>query len=429
MLDPRQLRDDIESLAQRLSRRGHTLDIASFKALEAERRRTDVAMQKMQAERRRASKRIGELVRDGIPVEQARQGQAEVLQKIAGQLEQLESASRQIHERLELFLADIPNPPHTQTPDGLGEEHNPELMRWGQPRPPDGLRDHVALGGDEALNFERAATLAGARFSVLEGSLAHLHRALGQFMLDLHTREHGYREIYVPYLANAQALFGTGQLPKFEADLFRTQDEYYLIPTGEVPLTNLLRGRILEPQAVATPLRYVCHSPCFRREAGSYGRNVRGLIRQHQFDKVELVQGVRAADASAALESMCAHAEAVLRRLELPYRKVALCAGELGFAACRGYDLEVWMAGSGHYCEISSCSDCGDFQARRLMARWRNPDRPRPEYLHTLNGSGVAIGRCLAALMEQHQQPDGSIAVPAALRPYMDGAGSIQPGD
>ncbi len=431
MLDPAQLREHSEVIAQRLAQRGYTLDIKTYTNLEAERRQTDMTTQKMQGERRQASKRIGELVREGIPIERARQQQAEALKKISAQLERLETKNRQIHGQLESFLAEIPNIPDEQAPAGLREEDNKELLRWGQPRAPDGLRDHVALGAENSLNFERATSLAGARFSVLEGSLAQLHRALGQFMIELHTEVHAYREIYVPYLANAQALFGTGQLPKFEADLFRTQDEsaYYLIPTGEVPLSNLFRDRILEAEELATPLRYVCHSPCFRREAGSYGRDVRGLIRQHQFDKVELVQGARGTDAKAALESMCSHAEEVLKRLELPYRKVALCAGELGFSACRGYDLEVWMAAGNRYLEISSCSDCGDFQARRMMARWRNPDSGRTEYLHTLNGSGVAVGRCLAALMEQHQCPDGSIAVPPALRPYMRGAHSIRPGD
>ncbi len=432
MLDLKQLRDAPVEVAKRLAERGHTLDIAAFTALDTERRQADIASQQMQAERRSTSKHIGDLVRGGMSAQEARQSQEATLQKIASQLEQLEARSRELNGQIERFIALIPNPPHTQTPDGLAEEDNPEVLRWGEPRlSDDGLRDHISLGGEGALNLERAAVLAGSRFAVLEGVLARLHRALSQLMLDLHTEEHGYRELYVPYLANAESLFGTGQLPKFEDELFRTRgrDGYYLIPTGEVPLANMLRDCILKPQQIATPLRYTCHSPCFRREAGSYGRDVRGLIRQHQFDKVELVQVARAEDASAALEDMCTHAEEVLRRLELPYRKVVLCAGELSFAACRGYDLEVWMAASARYREISSCSDCGDFQARRLMARWRDPERGDLAYLHTLNGSGVAVGRCLAALMEQHQRADGSIAVPVALRRYMGGADSIRPGD
>ena len=316
-----------------------------------------------------------------------------------------------------------PLPP--EVPEGASEEDNLEVARWGEPRAFDfPVKDHVDLGARGGLlDFDDATKIAGSRFAVLRGPLARLHRALIQFMLDLHTLEHGYTEVNVPYLANADSLRGTGQLPKFEEDLFRVVRDpvLYLIPTAEVPVTNLVRDAIVD----ALPLRFVCHSPCFRSEAGSYGRDTRGMIRQHQFEKVELVQMVAPEASSAVLEALTGHAETVLQRLGLPYRKVLLCGGDLGFSSLKTYDLEVWLPGQQKYREISSCSNFGDFQARRLMARWRNPADGKPEYLHTLNGSGLAVGRALVAVMENYQQADGSIAVPEALRAYMGGVERI----
>jgi seryl-tRNA synthetase len=338
-----------------------------------------------------------------------------------------EDQLRELQEELNHFLAGIPNVPDEGVPAGKDDNDNVEIRTWGTPREfsfeP---QDHVALG--EALNgmdFEAATNLAHSRFVVMRGQVARLHRALAQFMLDLHTEEHGYTEAYVPYLVNADALYGTGQLPKFEADLFRVESEkpLYLIPTAEVPVTNLIANSILD--AAELPLKVVCHTPCFRSEAGSYGRDTRGMIRQHQFDKVELVQVVRPEDSDAALDALTGHAEKVLQLLELPYRTMALCGGDMGFSATRTYDLEVWLPGQQKFREISSCSNTRDFQARRMQARWRNPETGKPEPVHTLNGSGLAVGRALIAVMENYQREDGSITVPTILKPYMRGLDKI----
>ena len=424
MLDPKLLRGELDATAARLARRGYSLDMARFGAMELERKTFQIRTQELQNERNTRSKAIGRAKATGQDIQP-------LLGEIAGlgdALAEAESTLAILQARLLDLQLGIPNIPHTTTPDGVGEADNVEVRRWGEPRffafTP---RDHVDLGGEGGLDFEAGATLTGARFVVIHGQLARLHRALIQFMLDLHTQEHGYREVYVPYLVNAESLRGTGQLPKFEVDLFKVGNEagYYLIPTAEVPVTNLARDRILEGERL--PLRYVCHTPCFRSEAGSYGKDVRGMIRQHQFEKVELVQIVRPEESYAALEALTQHAEQVLRRLELPYRVVALCAGDLGFASAKTYDLEVWLPGQGNYREISSCSNFEDFQARRLQARWRNPKTGKPELAHTLNGSGLAVGRTLVAMMENHQDERGHIRIPAALQPYLSGLTAIVP--
>jgi seryl-tRNA synthetase len=373
----------------------------------------------LQAERNASAKAIGKAKAAGADI-------APLLAAVEagkGRLDTLTAELHGIQARLDDFLSRIPNLPDADVPEGTSEADNREVHRWGSPREfafP--VRDHVDLG--EALgqlDFDAAIRITGARFMVLSGPLARLHRGLIQFMLDTHTRQHGYREVYVPYLVNAQSLFGTGQLPKFAEDLFRldTDPPWYLIPTAEVPVTNLARDQILRAEQL--PLKFVCHSPCFRSEAGSHGRDTRGMIRQHQFEKVELVQLVAPAESAAALETLRRHAETILELLELPYRTVALCGGDLGFSAAKTYDLEVWLPSQQTYREISSCSNFRDFQARRLQARWRNPGTGKPELLHTLNGSGLAVGRTLVALLENHQQADGSIAVPGALRPYLGG--------
>jgi seryl-tRNA synthetase len=346
---------------------------------------------------------------------------------IGAALKQAETELEQLQRELEEIALGIPNVPHASVPDGKDERDNKEVRRWGEPRKFDFTpKDHVDVGAAlELLDFDTAAKIAGARFVVMSGALARLHRALIQFMLDLHTREHGYTETYVPYLVNAESMRGTGQLPKFEADLFGVKGEqgYYLIPTAEVPVTNIVRDTIVEPGDM--PRRYVCHTPCFRSEAGSYGKDTRGMIRQHQFEKVELVQIVRPADSYRALEELTGHAEQVLQRLELPYRVVALCAGDMGFAAAKTYDLEVWLPGQDRYREISSCSNFEDFQARRMQARWRNPETGKPELVHTLNGSALAVGRTLVAILENNQEADGHVRVPQALRPYLGGLDRI----
>ena len=419
MLDPRLLRSDLEQVAAALARRGMTLDVAELRGLEDQRKALQVETERLQAERNARSKAIGQAKAQGADVEPLKA-------EVAALIEQLDSAKVQldfIQERIYNLLVELPNLPDADVPDGAGESANVEIRRWGAPPEFDfAPRDHVALGALHGLlDLDAAAKLTGARFSVLYGALARLQRALIQFMLDVHTREHGYQEVYVPYLVNAESLRGTGQLPKFEADLFRLTGEpsYYLIPTAEVPVTNLARGEILDPETL--PYRYVCHTPCFRAEAGAYGKDMRGLIRQHQFEKVELVQFVMPEVSEAALEALTQHAEAILKRLKLPYRVVALCTGDLGFAAARTYDLEVWLPGQGRYREISSCSNFRDFQARRMQARWRNPKTKRPELLHTLNGSALAVGRTLIGVMENYQDKDGLIKVPHALRPYLNG--------
>jgi len=419
MLDPRLLRSDIEAVRRALARRGFELDVARYEALESRRKALQTRVQELQSRRNARSKAIGRAKAAGEDIAPLR----EEVAAIGRELEAAEGELRALLAELEAFQLAIPNLPHESVPDGADESANREVRRWGEPPAFDfEPLDHVALGARHGwLDFEAAARLSGARFVVLRGEAARLQRALIQFMLDLHTREHGYTEVYVPYLVHREALVGTGQLPKFEEDLFRVEAEppFWLVPTAEVPVTNLVRETILRAEAL--PLRYVCHTPCFRAEAGAYGRDTRGMIRQHQFEKVELVQIVRPAESYEALEALTGHAEAVLRRLELPYRVVSLCAGDLGFAAAKTYDLEVWLPGQGRYREISSCSNFEAFQARRMQARWRNPDTGRPEPVHTLNGSGLAVGRTLVAILENYQQADGSVVVPAALRPYLGG--------
>ncbi|HET9818248.1 MAG TPA: serine--tRNA ligase [Rhodanobacteraceae bacterium] len=485
MLDPVLLRAHLAETAARLKTRGYKLDIASIESLEADRKRLATETQELQALRNARSKAIGQAKAKGEDV-------APIMAEVAGigdKLKANESALAEVQGKLSAIALGIPNLPDESTPVGKGESENVEVSRWGTPRAFDfAVKDHVELGARHGwLDGEAGAKLSGARFTVLRGQLAHLHRALAQFMLDLHTREHGYTECNVPLLVNPETMQGTGQLPKFVDDLFgtyerinpewdepalgapkaaiavmnaavelearlRTFDEneedagkkahrefknfeeslvayqdnlrqYFLIPTAEVSLTNLVRDSIVEADAL--PMKVTAHTPCFRAEAGSYGKDVKGMIRQHQFEKVELVQIVEPSKSFEALEELTGHAEKVLQKLELPYRKVALCTGDMGFTAVKTYDLEVWLPSQGTWREISSCSNCTDFQARRMQARWRNPATGKPELVHTLNGSGLAVGRCLIAVMENGQNADGSITVPEALRPYMDGAEQI----
>lgn len=426
MLDIKAVRQDPQAIAEQLSRRGFTFDAATFTALDAERKQADMDSQALLAERKRASKTIGQLVSQGVSVDEAKAQVNVVLEKIASQLDDLTEQAKAVQAKLDDFLLGLPNLLAADVPDGKREEDNVEVDRWGTPRTFEfTVRDHVELGEHlQQLDTETAGKITGSRFSVMYGPLARLHRALAQFMLNLHTVEHGYREIYVPYIVNRESLRGTGQLPKFEEDLFKLQgeQEYYLVPTAEVPVTNVARDRIFEEAELGEHgIRFACHTPCFRSEAGSYGRDTRGMIRQHQFEKVELVQLVRPDQSAAALEALTGHAERVLQLLELPYRKMALCAGDTGFSAQRTYDLEVWLPAQDTYREISSCSSFGDFQARRMQARWRNPATGKPELLHTLNGSGLAVGRTLVAILENYQQEDGGVCVPAVLQPYMGG--------
>ena len=424
MLDPRLLRNDLDKTTRLLARRGYTLDTSQFLALEEKRKALQVRTQELQAERNTRSKSIGRAKAAGEDI-------APLLKEVEGLGDQLKAADEQlgtIRDELNDILMGIPNIPHDSVPDGRDEEDNTEMRRWGEPRTFDfDVKDHVDLG--EALgqlDFETAARLSGSRFCTMQGPLARLHRSLIHFMLDTHSREHGYTEVYVPYLVNSDSLRGTGQLPKFEQDLFAMRGEpgLYLIPTAEVPVTNLARGEIIADDAM--PRRFVAHTPCFRSEAGSYGKDTRGMIRQHQFEKVELVQMVRPAESWDALEALTGHAEAILQQLDLPYRVVTLCTGDIGFSAAKTYDIEVWLPGQQKYREISSCSNFLDFQARRMQARWRNPETGKPELLHTLNGSGLAIGRTLVAVMENYQQADGSISVPPVLQPYMGGVDLIK---
>ncbi len=424
MLDPRLLRTDLDATASNLARRGFTLDVATFEALENRRKALQVRTQELQNERNTRSKAIGKAKAAGEPVEPL---MAEV-GRLGDELKQAERDLEAVQTELQALALRIPNLLHESVPDGADEGANVELKRWGEPRALDFVaKDHVDLGeGLGGMDFAAAAKISGARFAVLKGGLARLHRALIQFMLDTHTREHGYTEVYAPYLVNADSLRGTGQLPKFEQDLFRVESGesvFYLIPTAEVPVTNLGRDVIFEPAEL--PMKLVCHTPCFRSEAGAYGKDTRGLIRQHQFEKVELVQLVPPQDSWQAHEELTRHAEVILERLELPYRRVVLCAGDTGFSSAKTYDLEVWLPGQGKYREISSCSNFVDFQARRMLARWRNPATGKPELLHTLNGSGLAVGRTLVAVMENYQQADGRIAVPEALQPYLGGLALI----
>jgi len=425
MLDPALLRTRLAETAARLKEtRGFTLDVAAVEALESQRKQLSTDTQELQNLRNTRSKAIGQAKAKGEDV-------APLMAEVAGlgdKLKANELALAEVQAKLSDIALLIPNIPHASVPIGQDENHNQEISRWGTPRSFDfAVKDHVDLGVRHGwLDGEAGAKLSGARFTVLRGQLAQLHRALGQFMIDLHTREHGYLECNVPVLVNSDAMFGTTQLPKFEEDLFATQvgdSRRYLIPTAEVSLTNLVRDTIQEADAL--PLRLAAHSLCFRAEAGSYGRDVRGMIRQHQFEKVEMVQVARASESYAQLEEMVGQAEKVLQKLNLPYRKLLLCTGDMGFQSSKTYDLEVWLPSQNTYREISSCSNCEDFQARRLQARVRNPETNKPELVHTLNGSGLAIGRTLIAVMENYQNADGSITVPEALRPYMHGAASI----
>ncbi len=424
MIDPKLLRNELEQTATRLARRGYTLDTQLFNTLEKKRKKLQIHTQELQNERNSHAKAIGHTKASGQDIQP-------LLNKVTGLSEALKQAESEL-EALQIQISNlqlgIPNLPHDSTPTGTSEADNTEIRRWNEPHHfKFNIRDHVDLGEEGGLDFNAAAKLTGSRFTVIHGQLARLHRALTQFMLNLHTQEHGYQEIYVPYLVNADSLRGTGQLPKFEADLFKLSGElnYYLIPTAEVPVTNLVRDCIIDAKHL--PLRYVCHTPCFRSEAGSYGKDVRGMIRQHQFEKVELVQIVRPEESYTALEALTQHAETVLQRLELPYRVVALCTGDIGFSSAKTYDLEVWLPGQQKYREISSCSNFEDFQARRMRARWRNPTTNKPELVHTLNGSGLAVGRTLVAVMENYQNEQGHIRIPTALKPYLNGLDTIIP--
>lgn len=422
MLDPKVLRAQPELIAQQLARRGFVFDLAQFQALEARRKQLQTETEQAQAERNAGSKRIGQAKAKGEDVTPILESMDALKRRLADN----EQALSVLQSEFETLLLGLPNLPHASVPDGKDEHANVEVRRWGEPRALANAKDHADLG--EALglmDFAVAAKLTGARFTVLRGGLARLHRALAQFMLDVHTQEHGYEEMVVPYMVNADSLRGTGQLPKFGEDLFalKGEQDWRLIPTAEVPLTNLVRDEILAPEAL--PKKWVAHTPCFRSEAGSAGRDTRGMIRQHQFDKVELVQIVEPSKSYEALEQLTGHAEAILRKLELPYRVLALCTGDMGFGAAKTYDLEVWLPSQQRYREISSCSNCEDFQARRMLARYRHPDTKKPELVHTLNGSGLAVGRTLVAILENYQRPDGGVTVPAALRPYMNGAEAI----
>ncbi|WP_019623492.1 serine--tRNA ligase [Thioalkalivibrio thiocyanoxidans] len=425
MLDIRSLRQDLDATVAALASRGFELDRERFESLEARRKALQVRTQELQNERNTRSKGIGQAKARGEDIEPLK---AEV-GRLGDELKQCEADLHAVQQELDALLMRIPNLPQKDVPVGKDEEANVELRREGTPREFDFTpRDHVDLGLPGGwLDFEAAVRVAGSRFVVMRGDMARLHRALTQFMLDLHTQQHGYQETYVPYLANPESLEGTGQLPKFDEDLFSVDcdQRFRLIPTAEVTLTNLVREQILE--AGALPLKMTAHTPCFRSEAGSYGRDVRGLIRQHQFEKVELVQVVHPEQSDAALEELLGHAEAVLQALELPYRVVLLSTGDMGFAAARTYDLEVWLPGQQAYREISSCSNFEAFQARRMQARFRPEAGSKPELVHTINGSGVAVGRALVALLENHQQADGSIAIPERLRPYLGGTSLLKP--
>jgi len=417
MLDIQLLRSDLRGAAQRLAQRGYVLDIAGFEALEHERKAIQTETQELQARRNQLSKQIGQAKAKG---EDAAAMMAQVNAE-ADRLKALEQDLAQLQAKLNEFLLVVPNAPHSSVPPGESADQNAEVRRVGAPRKFDfAVKDHVDIGARlGGLDFDTATKIAGARFTLMKGAVARLHRALAQLMLDVHAQEHGYTEVYAPYLVNPDSMRGTGQLPKFHEDLFYIEaDNLYLIPTAEVPVTNIVRGEILELKSL--PLMFVCHTPCFRREAGSYGKDTRGMIRQHQFDKVELVQIVHPQASYDALERLTQHAETILQKLELPYRVVTLCTGDMGFAAAKTYDIEVWLPGQSAYREISSCSNFEAFQARRMQARFRN-DKGKTEFVHTLNGSGLAVGRTLVALLENYQRADGGVDLPRALQPYMGG--------
>jgi len=422
MLDPQLLRQDIDAVAERLKIKGYRLDVDAYQSLEHQRKALQVKTEELQATRNARSKEIGKTKASGGDVDA-------LMQEVAGFADQLKEAQAQLETvKIELneMTQGIPNLPHASVPAGQSEEDNQGVSRWGDAKTYDfEVKDHVDLGESLGeMDFEAATKIAGSRFVVMKNQIARMHRALIQFMLDTHTQQHGYQEVYVPFLANQDSLLGTGQLPKFADDQFKTQSEdgFYLIPTAEVPVTNIVRDAILENNEL--PLKMVAHTPCFRREAGSYGRDTRGMIRQHQFEKVELVQIVKPEHSYDVLEELTGHAEAILIALELPYRKVVLCGGDLGFSAAKTYDLEVWLPSQDTFREISSCSNFESFQARRMMARFRSGNN-KPELVHTLNGSGLAVGRTLVAIMENNQTADGEIAIPEVLRSYMGGAESI----
>ncbi|MGH8476919.1 MAG: serine--tRNA ligase [Methylococcales bacterium] len=419
MLDPRLFRTRIDEVARQLERRSFVLDTDKFQEMDSRRKEIQIRTQSLQNERNTRSKAIGKVKQAGEDI----QPLLDRIEKLGDELKHGEAQLAELHSSIDDWILGFPNILDESVPDGKSDEDNVEIMRWGEPPQFDfEVRDHVDLGARLGeMDFEAAAKLASARFVTLQGGLAGMQRALIQFMLDTHIREHGYIEVYTPLLVNSQSLRGTGQLPKFEADLFAVKNDppLYLIPTAEVPVTNLVRDEIIPHERM--PMRLVAHTPCFRSEAGSYGKDVRGMIRQHQFEKVELVQIVRPQDSAATHEELTAHAETILKKLELPYRKVLLCAGDTGFSSAKTYDLEVWLPGQQKYREISSCSNFKDFQARRMAARWRNPETGKPELVHTLNGSGLAAGRTLIAIMENFQDRDGRIHIPKSLRPYMHG--------
>jgi len=423
MIDPKLLRSAPEEVARLLARRGYQFDASAWQGLEDKRRHWQIETDRLRAARNSHAKAVGQARGRGEDIAPLLRQAEELTQGLSGAEQQLNA----VHSQLGRWQLELPNLLHPSVPDGSDESANVEVGRYGVPRnfsfKP---RDHVEIGESLGLlDFEAAGRISGARFVVIRAELARLQRALAQFMLDLHTLEHGYTEIYAPYLVSSPALVGTGQLPKFEQDLFAIRGEHdlYLIPTAEVPMTNLVRDQIVAAEAL--PLKFVAHTPCFRSEAGAAGRDTRGMIRQHQFEKVELVQIVRPGDSYAALEALRGHAETVLQRLQLPYRVMALCGADTGFASAKTYDLEVWLPSQNRYREISSCSNCEAFQARRMQARWRNPESGKPEPVHTLNGSGVAVGRALVAVLENYQNEDGSVEVPAAVRPYMGGMTAI----
>ncbi len=425
MLDQKLLRNDISAVAEKLVMRGYKLDIDVFNTLEAKRKELSVKTQDLQNERNTKSKSIGQAKAQGQDIQP-------LLAEVSSLGDELDAAKKQLDEvqnQITDLMMSMPNLLDDSVPAGKSEDDNIEIRKWGEPAQLDfEAKDHVELGApNDWLDFETAAKLTGSRFVVMRGEMARLHRALIQFMLDLHTTEHGYSEVYVPYMVNADSLRGTGQLPKFEEDLFGPMghNDYYLIPTAEVPVTNIARDEIIDARDM--PVKMTAHTPCFRSEAGSYGKDTRGMIRQHQFEKVEMVQLVKPDDSWRALEELTGHAEAILQKLNLPYRVLTLCAGDTGFSSAKTYDLEVWLPGQQAYREISSCSNFLDFQARRMSARWRNPETGKPELLHTINGSGLAIGRTLVAVLENYQQADGSIQVPEVLLPYMGGVSVLKP--
>lgn len=420
MLDPKIIRSDAQAIAEALRKKKFELDVDRLADLDSRRKILQTATEGLQNERNLRSKSIGKAKAAGEDVSEILSSMDSIKTDLEEKKEQLNLLQKELND----YLLTVPNVPSNSVPAGVDDSDNQEISKWGTPKSFDfEVKDHTELGEalEQGLDFESATKITGSRFVVMTGRTAQLHRALIQFMLDTHTQEHGYTEVNVPYLVNADSLLGTGQLPKFEEDLFklRGDQEYYLIPTAEVPVTNLVRDKIVDAESL--PLKFTCHTPCFRSEAGSYGKDTKGMIRQHQFEKVELVQAIRPQDSEAALEELTENAETILQLLELPYRKVVLCGGDTSFASAKTYDLEVWLPSQNCYREISSCSSFTDFQARRMQARWRNPETGKPELLHTVNGSGLAVGRTLVALMENGQQADGSIQIPKALQAYMNG--------